>query len=212
MISVEKAIEIYIEYYPQSIVWRVYKSSTLQGYIIYGNHITIDDCSDLVNFDGLLVHTCIRETKKLDAELVYEKKIIFAFARQWRDLSKENKDCFGGIALCDDGCLYQITCMEGFDYASYVFLQQDRALLKEVVSWLNENKAEIESMPDCIENDLYDDESGSLSSFCELNYMFFDKKIDVYKPGGFEIGNRYLITFLGVAQKNFPEIESSINW
>ena len=210
MISVEKAIEIYLEYYPQSIVWRVYKSSALQGYIIYGNHITIDDCSDLINFDGLLVHTRIRETKKLDAELVYEKKIIFAFARQWRDLSKERKDCFGGITLCDDGCLYQITYMEGFDYASYIFLQHDYALLNEVVSWLNANKAEIESMPDCIDKDLTDGENES--SYYELNYMFFNKKIDVYKPNSFEIGNRYLRSFLTIVQKYFPEINSFKNW
>lgn len=210
MISVEKAVEIYLEYHPQSIVWSVYKSYALQGYIIYGNHITIDDCADLINFDGLLVHTRIREIKKLDAELVYEKRLIFAFAKQWRDLSKEHKDCFGGIALCDDGSLYQITYMEGFDYASYVFLQQDYALLKETISWLNTNKAEIESMPDCIDKDLTDGENES--SYYELNYMFFDKKIDAYKPYSFEIGNRYLRTFLNIVQKYFPEINSFKNW
>ena len=210
MISVEKAVELYLEYRPQSIVWRVYKSCTLQSYIVCSNHITIDNCFDLINFDGLLVHTRIREIKKLDAELVYEKRLIFAFAKQWRDLSKEHKDCFGGIALCDDGSLYQITYMEGFDYASYIFLQHDYALLNEVVSWLNANKAEIESMPDCIDKDLTDDESES--SYYELNYMFFDKKIDVYKPYSFEIGNRYLRTFLNIVQKYFPEINSFKNW
>lgn len=209
MISVEEAVKKFYEHLPKGMLWRLYKSNKLEGYLIHSNYVTINGCCHLIGFDGSFVskhHRLIKEVN--DYELVYSRKLIFAFAKQWRDYSQKTLDGEGGIALCDDGSLYQINYMESFDVGEYKFLTKERILANEIAQWLKSKKLEIDSMPEYIENN----ENDSDKAYFKCSYFLLGKEVEIFKPKSFELGEKYLAMFLDKARKYYPDVDKFVNW
>lgn len=209
MISVEEAVKKFYEYLPKGMLWRLYKSKKLGGYLIHSNYVTINDCCHFIDFGGSFCskhHRMIEEIN--DFELVYSKKLIFAFAKEWSDCMQGKNDGVGGIALCDDGYLYQINYMEDFESGEYNFLAKEKTLADEVYRWLTSKKEEIDSMPESIEGDY----KFLNDAYFECKYFLLGKEICVFGLQSFEKGEMYLKMFLSITRKYFPDIDKFKNW
>ena len=206
MIPVKEAVEKFYEYLPDAILWGLYKSEALNAYLIHSNYVTIDDCFHAIGFDGSFVNVPSRFLKSVDLKKVYSKKIVFAFAKQWKNFL-QRQDCTGGIALCDDGSLYRINYMEGFDTANYVFLGLEKTLLDEVRRWLKLKKEEVKSLPKCVEND----DAISEKFFYEKDYCICGKEVQIFKSDYFEMERQFLTPFLSIARKYFANLDDYLD-
>lgn len=206
MITVEKAINIFYKHEPESILRRLYKSDAFHGFLIVSNDIRIGGEIKFIDDNGDIDSIIPSKVQDIDWQVVYSRDIVFAYAREWVDDSMDRRDRDGGIALFDDGSLYQITYMEGFDYAAYRFICEDRSMLNKVLEWMSLNKNEIDALPDYVEG------KAEANHYNKVNFAFQSKKVEIFAMDQFDLYQRFLTDFLDIVRKYVPDIELFNNW